>query len=67
MRNCLGCLAAVILWTVASYDAWIAAGWVLEEFFDMGGTFIGVCLQIAAAGIAALVMPVLIVMLLLKH
>ena len=51
MRSCFGCLALFVLIIVVSYDAWLAVGWLLDTFFDMGGTLPGIMLQVFGAGI----------------
>ena len=52
MQSCFGCLALFVLIIVVSYDAWLAVGWLLDTFFDMGGTLPGIMLQVFGAGIA---------------
>ena len=46
MRSCFGCLALFVLIIVASYDAWLAVGWLLDAVFNIGGTLPGIMLQV---------------------
>lgn len=55
MRSCFGCLALFVLIIVASYDAWLAVGWLLDAVFNIGGTLPGIMLQVFGAGIAIVI------------
>ena len=67
MQGCLGCFAFLILLAVVSYDGWLAVGWMLETFFDMEGTLVGIALQIVGAGIAIVIVFGLAVISFLKR